>query len=295
MFSSKSRQLRLVMMVAAATLALTACGSDDNSSGSGSTSSSASTSSTATAGSTATTSQGTASILEVYLIKSEKLIAASRTVSGTASPASALEALMKGPQGTLEQDLQMTTQIPDGTLLNSAEVQGDTATVDVSKAFESGGGSFSMQARIAQIVFTATRFPNVTRVKFEIDGTPVTSVGGEGVLVDGVGRTDFIDMAPLILVDTPGVGQTVSSPLQVSGMSNTFEATVNYTLTDPDGRILKEGFTTATAGTGTWGTFAFEVPFPVSRSGYGELIVYEISSRDGSRINLMEIPLQMTA
>jgi spore germination protein GerM len=295
MFSSHRHALRLLTTFAAATLVLTACGSKDNSSGSGSTSSSASTSSTATAGSTATTSQRTTSIVQVYLIKSEKLIAASRTLSGTASPASALEALMKGPQGALEHDLQMSTQIPDGTVLHSAEVQGDTATVDVSESFESGGGSFSMQARVAQIVFTATRFPGVTQVKFEIDGTPVRSVGGEGVMVDGVGRADFTDMAPIILVDAPGVGQVVSSPLRVAGMSNTFEATVNYTLTDPDGRILEEGFTTASAGTGTWGTFAFEVAFDISRNGYGELIVYEISPRDGSRVNVMEIPLQMNA
>jgi hypothetical protein len=290
---SARRRLRLIVPIAAAALALAACGSDDNNSGSDTTGSSTSTS--ATAGSTATTSPGTTSIAQVYLIESEKLVAASRTISGEATPASVLAALMDGPQGTLERDLQITTLIPDGTELNGATVQGATATVDLSEQFESGGGSLSMQARVAQVVFTATQFPNVTEVRFEIDGTPVTSVGGEGVMVDGVGRADFTDMAPPILVDTPGVGQTVSSPLEVRGMSNTFEATVNYTLTDPDGLILEESFTTATAGTGTWGTFEFEIPFSVSRNGYGSLIVYEISSQDGSRINLREIPLQMRA
>jgi hypothetical protein len=64
-------------------------------------------------------------------------------------------------------------------------------------------------------------------------------------------------------------------------MSNTFEATVNYTLTDPSGKSLGEGYTTATAGPGTWGTFAFDVTFVSKRPGLGRLAVYEISPKDG--------------
>ena len=49
---------------------------------------------------------------------------------------------------------------------------------------------------------------------------------------------------------------------------------------------------TATSGTGTRGTFEFTVPFEFD--GVGELIVFESSAKDGSRINLVEIPLRMT-
>ncbi|MBA3333030.1 MAG: hypothetical protein H0U30_03485 [Actinobacteria bacterium] len=51
---------------------------------------------------------------------------------------------------------------------------------------------------------------------------------------------------------------------------------------------------TATSGTGTRGTFEFTVPFEVPFDGVGELIVFESSAKDGSRINLVEIPLRMT-
>ena len=50
-----------------------------------------------------------------------------------------------------------------------------------------------------------------------------------------------------------------------------------------------------TSGTGTRGTFdfttdAYSVPF----DGVGALIVFERSAEDGSRMNLVEIPLRMT-
>lgn len=76
-------------------------------------------------------------------------------------------------------------------------------------------------------------------------------------------------------------------------MSNTFEATVNYTLTDSDGTGLADGFTTATAGSGTWGTFAVDVPFTAKKPGLGHLAVYEVSATDGSRLNATSIPIRL--
>jgi hypothetical protein len=48
---------------------------------------------------------------------------------------------------------------------------------------------------------------------------------------------------------------------------------------------------TATSGTGTRGTFDFTTePYTVPFDGVGALIVFEHSAKDGSRINLVEIP-----
>ena len=108
--------------------------------------------------------------------------------------------------------------------------------------------------------------------------------------VDNVDRAAFANITPLILVESPTPGQTVGAPLHVHGISNTFEATVNYTLTDPSGvvcpacaeHVIKESFTMATAGTGTWGTFDFDIPFTVERAGPIVLEVYENSAKDGN-------------
>jgi hypothetical protein len=238
----------------------------------------------------------------VYLVANEHVVAAARELTGAVTPEAAVRALLAGPVGTSESDLGFTSAIPAGTELHSVTVDGPLATVDLSRQFESGGGSLSMQARVAQIVFTVTQFEPIDRVRFRIDGTPATTIGGEGLLVDNVGRADFADVTPLILVESPTPGETVGAPLHVRGMSNTFEATVNYTVTDPNypnvcsacaEGVLAEGFTTATSGSGTWGTFDFDIAFDIERAGPIVLSVYEISAENGMRINETTIPLEV--
>jgi hypothetical protein len=236
----------------------------------------------------------------IYLVANEHLTAEQRWVEGAATPEAALRALLRGPAGRGERGPGVSSAIPGGTELHSVRVDGPLATVDLSQQFESGGGSLSMQARVAQVVFTVTQFPPIDRVDFQIDGTPVTTIGGEGLMVDNVGRADFADVTPLILVESPTPGETVGAPLHVRGMSNTFEATVNYTLTDVNSPtvcsacaegVIAEGFTTATAGSGTWGTFEFDIDFDVERAGPVVLSVYEVSAKDGSRVHETTIPL----
>ena len=85
----------------------------------------------------------------------------------------------------------------------------------------------------------------------------------------------------------------VKSPLHATGTANTFEATFQYDLRDPGGKLLKTHFVTATSGTGTRGTFDFSVPFTSPSAGTGKLVVYELSAKDGSRIHQVEIPVRM--
>ena len=74
-----------------------------------------------------------------------------------------------------------------------------------------------------------------------------------------------------------------------TGTANTFEANFQYELEDDTGRVVAENFVTATSGTGTRGTFEFDVAFDVEE-GVGTLVVFESSAKDGSRINIAEIP-----
>lgn len=229
----------------------------------------------------------------VFLIANEHVVAAGRKVAGADTPEAAVRALLAGPAGAIERDLGFTTAIPAGTVLHSVSVAGSVATVDLSQQFASGGGSLSMQARVAQIVFTVTQFPNIDHVRFRIDGTPVSTIGGEGLMVDNVDRATFANVTPAILVESPTPGRAVRAPLHVRGMSNTFEATVNYTLTDSSGAVLAEGYTTATAGNGTWGTFELDIAFDVERAGTVLLSMYEISGEDGTRLHETTVPLEV--
>ncbi len=97
------------------------------------------------------------------------------------------------------------------------------------------------------------------------------------------GRADLEEFAPSVLVESPTVGEQVSSPLRIIGTANTFEATFNVEVVDAKGRVLGKRFVTATSGSGTRGTFDAEVPFKATGAGPGKLIVFELSAEDGSQ------------
>jgi hypothetical protein len=179
--------------------------------------------------------------------------------------------------------------VPAGTVVHGVTVAGSEATVDLSGEFDSGGGSLSVMARVAQVVFTVTQFEGIDTVRFSIDGAPVTSLTGEGFMVDGVQRLDFADMIPIVFMESPWEGETVQQPITVSGLSNTFEAQVNYELVGMDGVILTEGWLMATSGTGTWGTFDATLDaLPAGTSGDVTVRLFEVSAKDGEHINVTE-------
>src|SRR3954454_14622957 len=103
-------------------------------------------------------------------------------------------------------------------------------------------------------------------------------------------RSDFEEFTPAILVEGPLPFAAVSAPLRLWGTANTFEATFEYDLLDPSGKVLSHHFVTATSGTGTRGTYDVTIPFEAP-NGLGKLEVYESSAADGSKIHIVEIPL----
>ncbi|MEX2278945.1 MAG: GerMN domain-containing protein, partial [Acidimicrobiia bacterium] len=78
-----------------------------------------------------------------------------------------------------------TTAIPEDSSVDSLTMDGSTAVVDLSSEFESGGGTFSMTARLAQLTFTLTRLDGIDDVLLVEDGDPVTVFSSEGLVLDG--------------------------------------------------------------------------------------------------------------
>jgi germination protein M len=210
--------------------------------------------------------------------------------------AAALNALLAGPNATeLGARPAMFTAIPEGTRLLGLRIEGGIATVNLSREFESGGGSASVIGRLAQVVYTVTQFPTVQGVRFELDGEPVEVFSGEGVVLsEPVGRDDYYDQLPTIFVNRPAWGGVLANPARVAGIANTFEATFHVRIADGSGRALAEGPVMATCGTGCWGTFDTLVPYNVASAGWGTLQVYELSAADGSIINMTEYPVWLT-
>jgi germination protein M len=235
-----------------------------------------------------------ARMLRVYFVRGENVGPAARAVPQTqAVGASAVRELLAGPSAE-ERAAGLVSSVPGATRLNDLSIDDGVATVDLTRAFESGGGSTSMKLRVAQVVYTLTQFPTVKRVRFRLDGRPVDAIGGEGVVVDPpVGRAAFEDETPAILVESPTPGAIVTSPLRVRGTANTFEATLNLRLLDSRGKVLYDDFTTATSGTGRRGTFRQTARFELSEDGPGTLVAYERSAADGSEINVVRIPVEL--
>lgn len=180
----------------------------------------------------------------------------------------AVEELVAGPEG----EAQLESAIPDNTRPGPVEINGDLATVQLTPEPKN-------RAARAQVVYTLTAIAEVKRVSF----------GGGAA----VGRRAFEQQTPAILVESPLPEEAVESGFEVTGTANTFEATFNYELRDAAGKVLRKNFVTATSGSGTRGTFKFNVPYKVDKPQEGRLVVFEISAENGSRVNESELPLRL--
>jgi hypothetical protein len=220
---------------------------------------------------TTETTPGEVTQARVYFLLDENVWPVAREISAEADAATEIvEQLEAGPTED-ERAIGLGSSFP-AQAVTVSEVANGVATVELDE-------ELTAEQR-AQLVYSLTALEPVVR-SVEIDGERLT-------------RGDFEEQTPHVLVESPLAFQEVGSPVTARGTANTFEATFDYELADTDGRIVDENFVTATSGTGTRGTFEFrtaeyEIPF----DGVGALIVFERSAEDGSRMNVVEIPLRM--
>jgi len=103
-------------------------------------------------------------------------------VPASATDADALELafgnLMGGPNSE-----GVATGIPEQTELLALSVESDGVYVNLSADFTDGGGSASMIGRLAQVIYTATAFDPDAAVWIDVEGEPLTLLGGEGLEV----------------------------------------------------------------------------------------------------------------
>jgi germination protein M len=277
-----------VVLAASLGFLVSSCGSDGDASSAGpvpsvGTSTEGTTEEVPTTSSTETTETGTETeppastvTFQVWFANDEGLFVSYRT--GPATPrvgTAALEALLEGPD-SFEEGYGLRTAIPDGTQLLGLSINDGIARVDLTSEFETGGGSASMQARLAQVVYTITQFPTVKGVVFSLDGEPIDVLGGEGIIIDHpLTRRDYADLLPAILVLRPALTEAVESPVLIRGSANVFEANVGIQVLDENGDVIAETFTTATCGTGCRGTFRIDVPFEVDHAQQGTIVLHD--------------------
>lgn len=207
----------------------------------------------------------------------------------------ALVALIEGPSAVdAERYPGITSEIPGDVELLGYTLDNTTdtglAVIDLS-ADVVAEGSFVMINRLAQIVFTATQFPEIDVVEFTIDG-----VSGDDLLGELAGpktRDTYIDALPPIFVESPLAGSNVDSPISITGFANTFEASLQYRIELADGTLLADGFTTATCGTGCWGTYEVTQDYTLAAQSDGFVVLFESSAQDGSDVNVVRVPVTL--
>jgi germination protein M len=206
----------------------------------------------------------------------------------------AMEALLDSDPIT-EDYASVATAIPSGTQLRGLSIKNGIATVDLSRDFESGGGSASMFYRLGQVTYTLTQFSTVRAVLFQVEGRTVTTFGSEGIVLEGPqARTDFEDQLPEIFMDRPAFGAAIGNPARVTGNANVFEATLRLAILDGSGKTLVDEMVTATCGTGCRGTFDVTLDYDVSRAQWGTVRAYYGSAMDGSPQGIRDYPVWLT-
>ncbi|MDP8937751.1 MAG: GerMN domain-containing protein [Actinomycetota bacterium] len=122
--------------------------------------------------------------VQLYFTRGESLRAVSRPVPRVARVgAEAVKALLAGPTDE-ESRSGLGTAIPRDTRFLDLVITDGVAKVDLSRAFESGGGTLSLTMRLAQVTCTLDQFESVRGVRFALDGKLVNVFSGNGIVLD---------------------------------------------------------------------------------------------------------------
>jgi len=93
-----------------------------------------------------------------------------------------IENLLKGPSKS-EKAKGVYSEIPAGTRLISLKETPDNVVINLSDAFEQGGGTDGLYKRLYQLIKTANKNTTLD-VYLEINGNQVDVIGGEGIMIN---------------------------------------------------------------------------------------------------------------
>ena len=157
-------------------------------------------------------------------------------------------------QDPVHPDLLRAT--PDGTTVLDVAIADGVLTVDLSDELTSASGSSSQELALRNaLAETGLQFDTVESVQLLVEGEPVGDLWGHLDWSEPFVAEEFA-VSPIVVLSPRWEGTVNGPDVTLEGTANTFEATLELTLTDADGLILEETFTTATCGTGCRGDWS---------------------------------------
>ncbi|MGH3490346.1 MAG: GerMN domain-containing protein, partial [Actinopolymorphaceae bacterium] len=137
---------------------------------------------------------------QVWFIRDGALAVTSRSRPWTPAVARlAMTELVAGPS-QVEVAAGLRSPIRTDTTFSIASYSRGVASVDLPSSFFAGGRTLARQ-RQAQVVYTLTQYQTFSKVEFRLNGAGNMPVG----------RADYADLLPPIVVTSPRIGATVTS------------------------------------------------------------------------------------
>jgi hypothetical protein len=179
------------------------------------------------------------------------------------TPQVAVQQLIKGPTD-VDKAAGLTTAIPPSVQLHSLTVTDGTATADFSRDLEQR----DTQPAVGQIVFTLTQFPDITHVKFLLDGQPNGAAGALPYT-----RADVPRVTADVLIESPTPGEAFpTGSIKISGDVATSVPSFGYHI-DAGGQPVADGTITTKFGTGGRKKFDQVIDLPASTTGALTMVV----------------------
>ncbi|GEM_PF-4650514 len=101
------------------------------------------------------------------------------------------------------------------------------------------------------------------------------------------------NIAANIIVETPKIGDILQNPIFIQGKARVFENTVHVDIKKENGEVMISEIATAKAkNAGEFGEFEIQIRFYFRNTKTGFVEVYSLSPKDGSRENLVNIPVE---
>lgn len=217
-----------------------------------------------------------------------------RQVPDSATPVqAAVEFMLREP--ALDRDY--TSLWPRTTTVRGITRNGAAATVDLSgDALKGQGGSEATSRTVQQLVHTVTAADtSITGVRILVEGREVADFWGHLSLAGKTFRREsHVEVLAFVSIDNLNEGAEVRRTFTLSGSATVFEANVQWKVTRGcpadvtcvgDKQVYAQGFTTASAGAPSRGSWSVQVTLPaevLDTSGFVEITAFEESAEDGS-------------